>query len=278
MTLGISGTPVAEAGATATVTATLSTLSGKNVTVNLAFSGTATLTSDYTRSATSIAIPAGSTTGSITLTAVQDTVYESPNETIVVDISTVVNATEDGTQQVTATITDSNRPPVFPGYALTGMAGQPLSIYPAKILARASDPDGDAITLTRVFSPTAQGGTVALIDTVNYTPASGFVGTDTFEVELTDAPGAKIQGTLTITVTEAASGVGHNQTDFTVLPDGKASMVFRGIPGRSYTIQRSADLTNWTNLGDVFAGADGKITFIDDSPPDKQAFYRTHSN
>ena len=44
----------------------------------------------------------------------QDAVYESPAETIVVDISTVVNATESGTQQVTATITDDDPvPPVI---------------------------------------------------------------------------------------------------------------------------------------------------------------------
>jgi hypothetical protein len=41
---------------------------------------------------------------------VQDTLYEL-NETVVVDISTVVNGTENGTQRVTATITDDDAPP-----------------------------------------------------------------------------------------------------------------------------------------------------------------------
>src|SRR5207245_1979467 len=69
--------------------------------------GTATLTSDYTPSATSIAIPPGSTSGSITLTAVQDTIDEV-DETIVVDISAVTNGIESGTQQATATIIDDD--------------------------------------------------------------------------------------------------------------------------------------------------------------------------
>ena len=86
------------------------------MTVNLAFTGTATPTSDYTRSGTSIVIPAGSTTGSITLTAVQDAIYEYPYETIIVDIATVVNGTESGTQQVTAIITDDDPVPAG-GYA-----------------------------------------------------------------------------------------------------------------------------------------------------------------
>src|SRR5205823_9421831 len=95
----------------ATVTAILAPVSGQTVTVNLAFSGTATLTTDYTTSATSIVIPPGSTTGSITLTAVQDSLDEV-DETILVDISTVTNAVEAGTQQVTATITDDDGPTI----------------------------------------------------------------------------------------------------------------------------------------------------------------------
>src|SRR6185295_14864048 len=97
VTLSLSGSPMAEAGGVGTVTATLSAPSSFAVTVNLAFSGTATLTSDYTRSGTSIVIPPGGTTGTITLTAVQDPLDED-DETIVVDISTVTNGTESGTQ------------------------------------------------------------------------------------------------------------------------------------------------------------------------------------
>src|SRR5256885_363567 len=69
VTLSLSGSPMAEAGGVATVTATLGWPSAQTVTVNLAFSGTATLTSDYTPSDTSIVISPGSTNGSITLTA-----------------------------------------------------------------------------------------------------------------------------------------------------------------------------------------------------------------
>ncbi len=112
VTLGLSSSPLAEAAGMATVTATLSASYTSDVTVNLAFSGTATQTTDYSASATSIVIAAGNTTGTVTLTAVQDSLYENPNETIVVDIATVVNGTESGIQQVTATITDDDPAPV----------------------------------------------------------------------------------------------------------------------------------------------------------------------
>jgi serralysin len=88
--LSLFGSPLAEADGVATVTATLSAVFDQDVSVDLGFSGTATNVDDYTRSATSIMIAAGATTGSITLTAVQDTLGEL-NETIIVDITSVTS-------------------------------------------------------------------------------------------------------------------------------------------------------------------------------------------
>ena len=170
-----------------------------------------------------------------------------------------------------------NQAPKFTGYTVAATRGQPLSLSPAKIMARVSDPDGDAVTLTRSFGPSAHGGTVVLTDSVTYTAPGDFVGTDTFDIELTDVHGANTRGSITVTVTDAAVGVGQNQTSFTMI-DGKAVMVFRGIPGRSYLIQRSSNLKIWIDVGSVAAGADGKITFTDESPPVPSGFYRTQSN
>src|SRR5207253_2386817 len=83
VTLSLSGSPMAEAAGQATVSADLSAVSGQNVTVNLLFTGTATFGTDYTSSGTSITIPAGNASASITLTTVQDTLDE-PDETITV--------------------------------------------------------------------------------------------------------------------------------------------------------------------------------------------------
>jgi hypothetical protein len=129
VTLSLTGSPMAEAGGAATVTATLSATYPQPVTVNLTFSGAATVSSDYTCSGTNVVIAVGGTTGSITLTAVQDAVYEEA-ETIVVDISSLVNGTESGTQQVTATITDDDpMMGVAPsgGVAFSGLAGDVVS-------------------------------------------------------------------------------------------------------------------------------------------------------
>ncbi len=112
VTLAVNNATIAEAAGTATFTATLSAASSLPVTIDLAFTGTATLTSDYTRSGIQIVIPAGSMSGSVTVTAVQDTLDEA-NETIIVDISGVTNGTESGTQTVATTITDDDLPVDF---------------------------------------------------------------------------------------------------------------------------------------------------------------------
>ncbi len=101
---------ISETGGAATVTATLSKTCVSDVVVGLAFSGTATWPADYSRSAISIVVPAGSTTASITLTAVNNSI-QNPNKTIVIDIATVSNGMENGTQQVTSTILDNDPTP-----------------------------------------------------------------------------------------------------------------------------------------------------------------------
>ncbi len=95
----------------ATITATLNGKWDENVLVDLAFAGSATSGSDYSKSTTQIVIPAGSTSASISLAFVPDTIDE-PTETIVVSISSVTNGTELGTQRVTVSIEDDDPSPI----------------------------------------------------------------------------------------------------------------------------------------------------------------------
>ena len=108
--LSVAPPAITEAAGSSTVTATMSNPSSSDVTVNLGYTGTATLTDDYTYNSTSITITAGQTTGTATVTAVQDVISEG-DETVVVDITSVVNANEDGVQRETITITDDEPVP-----------------------------------------------------------------------------------------------------------------------------------------------------------------------
>ena len=127
VTLSVDTVSIAEAAAVATITATLQRdVSPVNpVTVSLVVSGT-TAASDYTLSATTITISSGKT-GTVTLTAVQDTIAES-NETVVIDVGSVVNGKESGTQQVTVTIDDDDGAAAPP---LVTIAADPVDIAEA---------------------------------------------------------------------------------------------------------------------------------------------------
>ncbi|MDX8392453.1 MAG: DUF1566 domain-containing protein [Mariprofundaceae bacterium] len=84
-------------------TATLSATSTSNVTVNYATSdGTALSASDYTATTASLSIPAGSTTGTMTVIVSADTTAEQ-SETLSLTLSSPTNATL-GTSTATGTI------------------------------------------------------------------------------------------------------------------------------------------------------------------------------
>jgi hypothetical protein len=161
VTLSANPLSISESGGSSIVTATLSIPSDTTVTVNLGFAGSATLTSDYTRSGTAIVIPPLSTSGTMTINAVNDAIDE-PNETVIVDIASVINATESGTQQVTVTIVDDDPAPSIsindvtlaegnpPGttvfgfiVSLSGASGQTVTVNYATADGSATTADGD---------------------------------------------------------------------------------------------------------------------------------------
>jgi len=154
VTLSLSGSPLAENGGVATVTANLGAVSGQDVTVSLAFSGTAGAGS-YTASASSIVIPAGQASAAITLTGVDDSLDEF-DETVIVDIASVTNGSESGTQQVTATIADDDAAPVV----RWSTAGQTVSegVGNVTVAAELSTVSGKPVTISMTRLGTAAQG------------------------------------------------------------------------------------------------------------------------
>jgi len=195
--LNITGSPLAENAGTTTVTATLSGVLSQAVTVNLGFAGTAVSGTDYTATDNQIAILAGETTGSITFTGVNDSVDEN-DETIIVDIASVSGASENGEQQVTATITDDDAEPT-------------VSINAPSVI------EGDTGTANLVYTVTlssASGKTV----TVDYATADGTATTANSDyvaignTTLTFAPGETSK-----TITVSVNGDNTHEPDETVL-------------------------------------------------------------
>jgi hypothetical protein len=181
------------------------------------------------------------------------------------------------------TITESNAAPVFPGYSVGTPYQSSVDISIFKVLAKASDPDGDAISITAVAN-SANGGTVLLgASYMTYTPAGAFSGTDTFDITITDAHGLSATGTITVVIEssgdDVTGGQGNNSPKLTPVSDGgggtNMEVSFYGIPGRIYIIQRSTNLSLWEQVGQVTAATNGKVAFVDETPPESgSVFYR----
>ena len=160
VTLSLSGSPLAEAGGTATVTATLSAAHTKDVTVVLAYAGSATLTTDFTPSTSSILIPAGQLSGALTLTAVPNTVYSGTGKSIVMSIGSAYHATRFSSQALTAIIAEDDPEPIFP--LVAGEHGRvscrenPSIIYDVYLPPNYAA-DGPPLPIIYTFSPTGGG-------------------------------------------------------------------------------------------------------------------------
>jgi len=73
------------------------------------------------------------------------------------------------------------------------------------VLANDSDPDGDALSVSKFDAASAQGGTVSITAAglATYTPKAGFSGTDTFNYTASDGRGGTDSAKVTVTVKAA---------------------------------------------------------------------------
>jgi len=138
---------------------------------------------------------------------------------------------------------DYGETPVAAAMDLGVQAGQTAALPRAKLLARASDPNGEALRVASVSVVSANGGTVSLgADAVNYTPAIGFTGSDTFTYVIADTGGDTASGTVAVTVT-ASNAVSLNVVYGPVVENSEFVVRFAGTPGTDYTIEYTGSLT-----------------------------------
>ena len=110
VTLSVDKTSVAENQEKSTLYATLSKSHTKDVTVKLKVSGTATADQvDYFYSSDSLTIKSNDSIATLDFMIVQDQEVEQ-EETIIIEIDTIIHGVEDGNQKVTITIQDDDGP------------------------------------------------------------------------------------------------------------------------------------------------------------------------
>jgi hypothetical protein len=166
--------------------------------------------------------------------------------------------------------------PVAAALNLGSKTGQTSTLSLAKLLLLSSDPNGEILHVAAVSGTSANGGTVTLSGGgINYTPANGFTGSDTFTYVLADAGGNSVSGTITVTVT--SQGISFNQMAITPLGGGALQISFLGIPGTNYAMQVTHDLTPpiaWSPLVTNLAAANGLLVFTN-TPGSTNTYYRT---
>lgn len=139
---------------TMTITAQLSAVSGRDVSVPFSVNGSSTATgsgTDYSISSSPLSITAGSSSADITITIVSDSLDEA-DETVIVDMGSPTNASQGATTSHTATIQDDDgAPTVYFGSASSSGSESTTSVT---IPVQISNESGQDVT----FSYSVSGG------------------------------------------------------------------------------------------------------------------------
>jgi hypothetical protein len=227
-----------------TITAQLSAVSGRNVSVPFSLGGTATLNTDYSITSSPIAINAGSTTNTATITIIGDSLDED-DETIIVTMGLPTNATASGTTVHTATITDDDASPTVSindvslsegnsgstaftfTVLLSTASGRDVSVDYATADNTATLADSDYTQITATTLTFTAGQTSKNI-TVNVTGDGTDEGDESFYVNLTNlvniaSAGSDLQGQGTIlnddtSITTVAFAAASGSTQESVSP------------------------------------------------------------
>ncbi|MEI8043020.1 MAG: invasin domain 3-containing protein, partial [Verrucomicrobiota bacterium] len=139
-----------------------------------------------------------------------------------------------------------NRAPVGGSHSITTRTNLPLAISSNKLKAGDTDADSDTLTVTGVgSSPTPSGATVSLSGTTITYTAPGNGGTSgSFEYTLDDGHGGTATVTVDVTILNGTAGsVSPNVVYGPFNDQGQFVVRFAGVPGRSYTVERSAGST-----------------------------------
>lgn len=168
-----------------------------------------------------------------------------------------------------------NHPPTAANIVAATPQNVPMSLSTAKLVALASDPDGNPLSVS-ALSPTSTNGAPVVLSSgaILYTPPTNYLGADRFTYTVSDGFGGTASAFVLINVWAANQPSGNMFAPAHVSSGYQVS--FFGLPGHSYTIQRATNLTGpWVTLGSVTTDGSGLGAFVDTNAPPTGAFYRT---
>jgi len=156
----------------------------------------------------------------------------------------------------------TNHPPVATTLNVTRTAGLKLRIFWSNFVNNWADQDGDAIVLTNFMLTTANGVTLSTNSLQILYPASAGNENDQIQYEIMDSYGGTNTGLINIVVNPFTTGAAS--AAIAAGGDGSVSTTFHAVAGYQYVVQRSTDLSTWTDIGTTTAAANGTVSINDD--------------
>jgi len=155
-----------------------------------------------------------------------------------------------------------NTPPATGTFALGTTINTPVSFAASKLMKVDTDSDHDTLSVMGVNGASAHGGTISWVgSTITYAPPSNYVGADSFNYTVTDPYNGTATGTVSVTV--RLGNFSSVISNLEPQADGNMRIIASGIPGGTYLIQATADLSTWGTIATNVALTNGLITYVD---------------
>ena len=166
------------------------------------------------------------------------------------------------------------QPPVANADTVYRFASGGVRVNVSELLANDTVAEGDSLTIIGVSSNSAAGGTVGLTnDWVYYAPPAGSTNGDSFTYTVSDGHCGSDVGTVTVQI----KADNPQPLTFAIANpgDGSIRLTFDGIPGYTYRIEYTDDLSNpnWQTITTQPADGFGVCQFADGSPTNAPARY-----
>jgi large repetitive protein len=155
---------------------------------------------------------------------------------------------------VTLVVREQNQMPDARDLIITVPANRPSVIQ-----LPVHDPDGDSL-FSAILKGPRHGRLTGLGTTFTYLPRPGFVGGDTFTYKTWDGTIYSLQGKITLSVVVPSPDFRLKLESVDILGSGNVRIVFKAQIGRTYELQASANLIDWTSVGTATATSD-TVTF-----------------
>ncbi|SDG29181.1 Ig-like domain-containing protein [Limimonas halophila] len=192
------------------------------------------------------------------------TIAFTPDDGFVGETSFTYVASDPGGETATATVTVSvNPPPEVTDDAFTVVQGR--EDVTLEILANDGAADDGGLTIELAEPPA--NGTATLTDdnTVSYTPAAGFNGTDTFTYAVTNEAGVTATAQATVEVTESASDLVAADDVLSVKEGTKTDLDLLANDQIPVGVDPSVTLQSTPDNATVSVNDDATVTFAPDA-------------